>query len=321
MSDKFTRREIKEILDGIDDIPVGKQINIHHCRQGKGNDRLYIKRLNHGSILFCHHCGKSGFIFGGGVPAKFLQKEAECLVSHGNVGSSQRSMARLHSGQEGSEEHGKGGDGRTSEGISLSLPRDASRNIRGWSSPHPKLWLTRHGIKVDTLKDFEIYWSEKMGALIFPQRNLGELVGYQYRYFPPKPDTPKYLTKTKVGFNRKNNHLDVIYPYSIPVEARKIILVEDYISAIRVSSLGYNVCPLWGSQLHDGQLKYLLQNYNEFVIMLDNDNSQVKKKQRRIRDRLEAHGTKVKLYLLDKDPKEYSDEELNNLLIGNLNEY
>ncbi len=28
---------------------VGKQIHTYHCKQGKGNDKLYIKRLNNGS--------------------------------------------------------------------------------------------------------------------------------------------------------------------------------------------------------------------------------------------------------------------------------
>ena len=97
-------------------------------------------------------------------------------------------------------------------------------------------------------------------------------------------------------------------------EEKNRLVVTCRFTAIRVASIGYPCCPLWGAQLHDGQLKYLLQKYNKFVILLDNDNNQVKTKQRRIRDRLEAHGATVSLCLLDKDPKHYSDEELIKVL-------
>ena len=319
MSGKLSKQEIKQLLEEAGDIPIGKQINIHHCKQGKGNDKLYIKRLNHGSVLFCHHCGKSGFIFSDGVPAKFLAKELQSNVQSDDESGSQSNLARIRTGQEDSSADGQGRDGQALGRITFSLPRDASRNIRGWSSSHPKLWLTGNGIKVDTLKDFEIYWSETMGALLFPQRHNGELVGYQYRYFPPKEGFPKYLTKTKSDFDRKNKYLDELYicnsnNSTVDITTNRLALVEDYISAIRVASIGYPCCPLWGAQLHDGQLKYLLQKYNKFVILLDNDNNQVKTKQRRIRDRLEAHGATVSLCLLDKDPKHYSDEELIKVL-------
>lgn len=316
MSNKLSVRECKELVEQAGDLAVGQQTHIHHCKQGKGNDKLYIKRLNHGSVLFCHHCGKSGFVFGDGVPAKFLQKEASVYTNNGNVSSSERSVASVSNGEEDSSRNRAGGSGGTDERIQFSLPRDASRSIRGWSSPHPKLWLTGNGIKVDSLKDFEIYWSETMGALIFPQRHQGELVGYQYRYFPPKPDCPKYVTSTKPGFIRKNNYLDVVINSSIPTRTGLIVIVEDYISAIRVADLGYEVSPLWGSALYDGQLQYLLQNYNKFVIMLDNDNNQVKIKQRRIAERIKAHGKSCVVIYLDKDPKAHSDEELNSILLG-----
>ena len=317
---KIPREEARSLVESVD-LAIGQQTNIHHCKQGKGNDKLYIKRVNNGSILFCHHCGQSGFVPSNGILAKFIEKE---IRKDGNVASgygSERSLASIPTGQENDSRYGQEGSGESYGGVPFSLPRDASRNIRGWDSHYPKLWLTRYGVKINTLKDFEIYWSEEMGALIFPQRHNGELVGYQYRFFPPKEGFPKYLTKTKSNFDRKNRYLDDIIPNSIPNitstssnNDERIIIVEDYISAIRIAALGYPACPLWGSQLHNGQLTYLLQKYNKFVIMLDNDNSQVKTKQRRIKDRLLAHGAEVKLCLLNKDPKEYTDEELIKVL-------
>lgn len=40
---------------------IGKEVRIHHCRSGKDNDKLFIKRTEDGTILgFCHHCHASG---------------------------------------------------------------------------------------------------------------------------------------------------------------------------------------------------------------------------------------------------------------------
>lgn len=40
----------------------GKTINTHHCKKGKGNDRLYITRnADNSAVAYCHHCGKSGW--------------------------------------------------------------------------------------------------------------------------------------------------------------------------------------------------------------------------------------------------------------------
>ena len=36
-------------------------VNIFHCKQGPGNDRLYITRKEDGNIVaYCHHCGSRG---------------------------------------------------------------------------------------------------------------------------------------------------------------------------------------------------------------------------------------------------------------------
>lgn len=309
MSNRLKRTEFEHLAPDAE----GESVQAHHCKEGKGNDKLYVKRIkNNGILAYCHHCGKSGYVFGNESAARFLQKEADILRGSpdGNVESGD--ILGVRQCRTGDGEDDRGREEQSVRGIPFHLPRDADRNLKRWSSVQAKLWVLSYGIKLSTLDHFEIYWSDSLSAIIFPQRKDGELVGYQYRKFPNPDGHPKYVTKTKDNFIRKNNYLDVLrHPIYYPGVC---ILVEDYISAIRIGNLGYACCPLWGNNLHDAQLTKLLQDYSKFGIMLDNDNVQVKKMQRTIASRLEAHGKEVKIFLLDKDPKEYKDEELEEIL-------
>ena len=313
MSDKFTRQESRQLTEYLD-LAEGEQTNAHHCKQGKGNDKLYIKKVeNNAYILYCHHCGKSGYVPGHESTAKFLQDDIRKIheVSGSNRDSDSPVSIRIGNGD---RETDRRATGEASSGFQFNLPRDASRNIAGWSSVQAKLWILSNGIKVSTLKDYEIYWSDYLSAIIFPQRQKGELVGYQYRKFPNPEGHPKYKTVTKPGFIRKNEFLDGVYPLGVCESTNSCMLVEDYISAIRIGSLGYPTFPLWGSNLGDRQLAYMLQYYSKFGIMLDNDNQQIKKMQRGIAERLRMHGKEVQIFYLDKDPKEYKDFELIEIL-------
>lgn len=301
---RLTREEWEHLIPP----NIGDQIHTYHCKEGKGNDKFYIKRLSHGSIAYCHHCHKRGFIPSTKLPAKFLEKD---LSEYGYVPAKRGTDDRLalvptDSGSIG--EDGRGeilGDSRE---VHFSLPRDSSYDIRRWSNSEAKIWLIRNGIVAEDLDKYHIMWSEKEQALVFPQYSDEGLVGYQIRKFPQSD--PKYRTMTKKGFTRKNNYLREL---AVP-ETRALFLVEDYISAVRIHKLGRAAYSMSGTSMSDTQFEYLLTQYDTFGIMLDNDNMEVKRSQLKLKNRLEAHGKTAYLYSLEKDPKEYNNSELESYL-------
>jgi hypothetical protein len=301
---RLTREEWEHLIPP----NVGDQIHTYHCKEGKGNDKFYIKRLSHGSIAYCHHCHKRGFIPSTKLPAKFLTEDLQKYGSSSDEYGSDSRMALVSHDSRNIREDGRGeilGDSRE---VRFYLPRDSSCDIRRWSNNDAKIWLIRNGIVAEDLDKYHIMWSEKEQALIFPQLSEEGLVGYQIRKFPQS--YPKYRTMTKKGFTRKNNYLREL---AIP-ETRVLFLVEDYISAVRIHKLGRAAYSMSGTSMSDVQFEYLLTQYDTFGIMLDNDNMEVKRSQLKLKNRLEAHGKCAFLYSLDKDPKEYSNSELESYL-------
>jgi len=57
-----------------------------------------------------------------------------------------------------------------------------------------------------------------------------------------------------------------------------------------------------------------LKDFNKFDIMLDNDNWQVKTNQYKLYKKLSLFSRDVRVIEVDKDPKEYSLDELKELL-------
>lgn len=58
--DRFTLSEMREFASMVEDEPINTTIHKHHCKNGRGNDRLYITKNETGVVAFCHHCGKKG---------------------------------------------------------------------------------------------------------------------------------------------------------------------------------------------------------------------------------------------------------------------
>ena len=309
MTEKLLREEWEHLIPN----KIGEQIHTFHCKQGKGNDKLYIKRLNNGSIAFCHHCLKRGFIPSTKSPAKFLQKEIENYSgSHSEHGDNSGIQLQGTDGQ--APAYGQGIRGSSGE-VRLSLPADCSPYLSRWESSEPKVWLIRNGIKEQDCIDYGIYWSKSKQALVFPRYSAQgkELPGAE-----SKKEGVGFTSFQTRGFPksiRTYKDKNCLISATIGKEGtRRIFLVEDYISAIRIAKLGECAFPLMGTGLPDPQFEYLLTKADKVGIMLDNDNHQVKKAQIKLKNRFEAHGKTVRLYSLAKDPKEYNDEALKELL-------
>ena len=146
---------------------------------------------------------------------------------------------------------------------------------------------------------------------MYPMFSDGGLVGYQYRKFPRDENYPKYITVRNPEISADS----ITYDHLVGTESSHIlVLVEDLLSAIRVSNYGYDCLPLWGTNLSNKQLARILHPWTEYAIILDNDNPTVRRRQRDIKARLNAHGKVAYIVKTDKDPKYCSQEQLGELL-------
>ncbi len=115
-------------------------------------------------------------------------------------------------------------------------------------------WLNKYFITHSTIRDFKIAQTHD-GALVFPNIQNGEVVAWQKRYN---------------GERRLITSAGAKVPYLISSGCTSVVLVEDYISAIRTSSVTDAVC-LWGTKVSYPFLQSLFIKYTKILVWLDND--------------------------------------------------
>lgn len=162
--DRFSIREMKELLSTISDIEIGETKNTHHCKEGRNNDRCYITRHTDVTLFYCHHCSKRGAIM-----EKFgrVRQAKERGVHSG-----------IHGGVRG-----------------CSLPADISYATGEWPA-RAKLWLAKGGLTDQESGDRGIGYSPMMQRVVMPVTYDGKFQGYVARAVMEGQE-PKYLTKYK----------------------------------------------------------------------------------------------------------------------------
>lgn len=177
------------------------------------------------------------------------------------------------------------------------LPEDVSTYLPGVPYRWLKQWLTDAEILTH-----RIGWSNDRESVIFPIFDEdGNLLMWQARYFGPKHDVPKYLTK---GLKGDILHILGGFPTG------RIVLVEDLISAIVVSRVE-NSMPLWGSTIHLKTLRRLANNYGHLSIWLDAD-----KLETAVKSSGEARllFDSVEVIRTEEDPKYHNKEKVEEIL-------
>ena len=154
-------------------------------------------------------------------------------------------------------------------------------------------WLLSYGITLDEIAKYKIEWCTDNGTLIL--LNTGNY--WQGRSF--KSYGPKYLSNGPK-------------PLTVYGKSATIILVEDILSAIKISRL-QTVCssPLLGSSLSTHFESELVDKYQMVYIWLDRDKA---KNAIRIKNRLKGLGLQSKVIVTDLDPKEYTTKEIEQWL-------
>jgi hypothetical protein len=170
--------------------------------------------------------------------------------------------------------------------------------VFGWSEMPVEsvAYLNKFKFCEKTTRAYGIGWSEREGRLIFPASNLTvKDPGWQGKSFNKEP---RYLTRTK--------YPDYMYTH-LDTGTKEIVICEDLLSAMRANEV-LSSFALLGTNLTDFMLAEL-RPYHKFYIWLDNDNTQVKKEQLKIYNKLSLHGEAF-LIKVDREPKECSLSEL-----------
>lgn len=177
-------------------------------------------------------------------------------------------------------------------------------------------WLYKYYIfdeKIYKNKIMYIKEENKEDSLIFPILFKNSVIAYQRRYFP-----------SKKFFSLKTNQC--IFEVGDYLNSNKIILVEDYISAIRVGEVENCIC-LFGTSLNKNLLEYLISHYAEINIWLDPDEAGQKNSKKIITQLEKAIKLSMKIHAFSireqktikiinskEDPKCYSNEEIRRIL-------
>ena len=155
-------------------------------------------------------------------------------------------------------------------------------------------WLLQYGLPMSHWRESVGYSpsSERLVFCIPEQFSIGRYVG------TPKPGTKKWYV-----WGDCHKHAEVINH-----EGKYIVLVEDLISAHKVAEAGYVAIPLFGTQVHNCVLYYLLNSDKQVVLWLDKDQEgNVKKTAIRLQSIINRP---VSLVITDKDPKCLSFETI-----------
>lgn len=144
--------------------------------------------------------------------------------------------------------------------------------------------------------------------LCFPFWDKDNLLGYQARVFGVNKDKGKWYSKGDVQtiVHVLNNGVGHAL-----IKTTRLVLVEDLISAIKISRLGISAMPLFGVNIKSRIGQFRVLSPLELIIFLDPDQHKHSIEESNL---LRLNGFQVHTVLSKKDPKEYTYEELKELL-------
>lgn len=188
----------------------------------------------------------------------------------------------------------------------IRLPSDFSLKI-----PTEGLkWFFKYGIYLEEIERYRFGYSDYNNRLILPVYNDDALVYFQARTLgTPSKTNPKYLNVKLSG--AKNVFFKVL---SNPV-SKSVVIVEDILSSIKVGRVENSIA-LLGSYVPTS-LTEICNHFDTIILWLDRDKL---KSSLKYCQTLQARtGKQVKIVMVDKDPKEYSNDEIKNILKPYLN--
>lgn len=191
----------------------------------------------------------------------------------------------------------------------LIIPK-STRNV-AYFPPSILKWLYGFFVFDDVIRKHRVSYIEETNSLLYHVVEDNEVVFAQTRGFPNKCIRgigAKQLYKVDNGHNT-------------------VVIVEDYISAIRLAENNVDAICLFGTSIKDGDIKPILDRWDSIIIWLDGDAAGIKGR-KTIEKKLNKKINELKLRFAlrytqnwailsvrsTKDPKTYSDTELKEML-------
>lgn len=278
----------------------GKQVHVNHAGCTAGTDtkeRLYVKRNSDGSVVaYCHHCGKRG-VSGKRSPVVGYRSYRSDPLGRGSFQDQRKERERYVAGDAG-----------ISDGRPLALPADATCDEAHWPA-RARHFITGVGVDAQEVARKGWAYSPRYDRVIIPVFDTvaGGLLGYQARRLDDDKAQPKYIT-----VRDKSKGVSRLYYSVCNLGTKTCVLVEDALSAEKVGK--FSDCIALLTTTGDDALKdKLLGKYDHVIIWLDDDNTDVKRKQLDLVRMLDPY-VKVSVVRTSKDPKRHSKEEISNVL-------
>ena len=181
-------------------------------------------------------------------------------------------------------------------------------------------YLTQYNITTDDIYKHKIGFRKAFNSLVFPITYDNKVVGWQERSLNKRFITGEG-TKIPSLFKEHDN--------------KTVVLVEDYLSAIRVSKQ-YNTVCLWGVKISHEYLSQLFRKFDVIITWLDNDKekdinsgqvaaSVIKDQakycimQHQRKRSFSVNCKEIVNVLTNDDPKYYTDTEIREIIQGTLN--
>ena len=194
---------------------------------------------------------------------------------------------------------------RQSQNRTITIPADTTYNPTDFSR-EARQWLFKGGLSPTVWKQFQIGYSPRLKRVVLPVYFEGKLVWYQLRAVN-KHQRPKYVQPSA-------DKSRIIFSTSRWLTTRRVIIVEDIMSAIRVGNATDErtvATSILGTKISAGQAN-IISEADEVVIWLDGDRA----------GREGAISIKRTLGLLttvrqvrtELDPKEYSNKQIQEVL-------
>jgi hypothetical protein len=164
-------------------------------------------------------------------------------------------------------------------------------------------WVHQYDLFVPDLLKHNVRWSPRREQLLYIfYGEPNEVVLWQARNF-------KFGTKHKDRFYTAGTPEKVIATYTPEQgENETAVIVEDCISAIKLSKSGRTGIPCFGSAMSDGKIARLCKMYEKIFVWLDPDKF---KEATKISKKIQMLGSNSRVIHTQYDPKEYSIIEIN----------
>ena len=249
-----------------------------HCNDSRS--RFYQRDTPTGTLQYCHNCGYKNFI-----PTKNrTPSQTVEFIKRYVVGDEENNLVK-----------------------DIKLPFDFSPSL-----PTPaKLWLKKYGIRDDEIQMFGFGWSERAQRLILPVFSGEELIYYQGRTFKEiTKDNPKYRNLRKSGARNKF----FFRGWDGKTKIDRLCIVEDILSAVKVGRHVPSLA-LLGSYF-PVELNPLYRLCSSVYIWLDQDKYLTAIKEATKINNL--YGIPVRVVSTTYDPKENSDGQITELILGGM---